>query len=534
MSKYYYNKIVPHYDDKVMLYQIHPSVSDTRSWYFRFRTSKGKYVRKSLKTSNRGLAEEKARELWRKILADEERGITYTDKTFVDLFRRFIREESYQNHANHRRKRLQSFFNHIISREGCPLGTKKASQLARNDWIAYLIWRSNLYANATDEEIAAKGTVRTPAIRTLEHEKNEVRMVLKWAQEHELIDKLPSMPKLTRALAAKHNINVRWSKTRGIAPEPDVWDTIMRELRKWAFWDQILVYNANPDKYESQHLVPKKDVDIYLFENYKTLPLSPKEKFGGGRDRRTTSSQQRFARKRLYYLIRISQATLLRPTAEIGSCRWKDLRFVESKLADNLLIPILTSYQAKRSNEKMNEDRTRHAVGTYGSIRHFLTWRQICLDYGYGRDEDFIFPRWTTPEQRELGITLQMSMSELGRTFSRQLKRWCLDEVPTGEKITLYSSRHDAITRRIQSGQTILDIATNAGTSIQTISQTYAKAWTKAHADRYSNTFGDKELPFSEEWKAKIASQVEALYDERNRKRIIETEEAQTFSSTDT
>ena len=529
MSKYYYNKIIPHYDENVLLYQIHPSVADTRSWYFRFRTSKGKYVRRSLKTTNKGVAEEKARDLWRKIIADEERGITYTDKTFVELFKRFIKDETYQNAANHRRMRLQSFFNHIISREDCPLSKRKASKLNRNDWIDYLVWRSNLYANATDEEINAVGTIRTPAIRTLEHERNEVRMVLKWAQDKELLDKLPSMPKLTRALAAKYSINVRWGKTRGVAPESDVWDTIMRELRKWAFWERILVYNSNPEKYESQHLVPKSDVDQYLSDNYSTLPLTSKEKFGGSFDRRSTSSQKRFARKRLFYLIRISQATLLRPTAEIGSCRWKDLRFVESKLADNLLIPILTTYQAKRSNERMKDDRTRHAVGTYGSIKHFLTWRQICFDYGFGRDEDFIFPRWTTDEQKEAGITLQMPMGELGRTFSLQLKRWGLDQVPTGEKITLYSSRHDAITRRIQSGQTILDIATNAGTSIQTISQTYAKAWTKVNADRYSNTFGNKELPFSDEWKARIASQVESLYDERNKRRIVETEEKLTL-----
>ena len=65
------------------------------------------------------------------------------------------------------------------------------------------------------------------------------------------------------------------------------------------------------------------------------------------------------------------------------------------------------------------------------------------------------------------------------------------------------------------------------GTSIQTISQTYAKAWTKVNADRYSNTFGNKELPFSDEWKARIASQVESLYDERNKRRIVETEEKQ-------
>ena len=511
MSIYYYNQYRAAFDSDVLLFQIHPSKSESRNWYFRFRTSNGKYFQRSLKTPKKDIAELEAKKLWIKISNLDREGLLFTEKAFKAVFKDFIASKQY---GPSRYPRMMSVYKFIISREDCPIANVKVNQITNKVWIDYAIWRSNLYANATDEEIASHGTVRTPSIRTLHSERAIIRQVLTWAKEYKLIKVLPEMKTITNSMANFYQMNIFHGKTRGVNPPDKVWKAIMAKLYHWAHWDSILTYSNYPDKYDGELSPSKEEIDTFLSTTSGEIPLHVKEK-GGSIDRRSRNAVMRFARKRLYYLIRISQATLLRPTTEIANCRWRDLQLLPSPKEEGLFIPILTTYTAKRSNDRMSTDRERIAVGTYGSAMHFLNWRRISKEYGFGKDDDYIFPTWIPYESREYGVKEPMSMAELGRTFSLTLKRWGLHKVPTGESITLYSSRHHAISSRIISGWNLLDVATAAGTSVLTISQTYAKTWSQLQADRFANTFGDKKVRISKKHREAVQRQYDLEYGSR-------------------
>ena len=271
------------------------------------------------------------------------------------------------------------------------------------------------------------------------------------------------------------------------------------------------------NKFSSYAEVSKDYTDKFLRKNHERLSKEglftlKDSKTGEILDVRSTNSAKRFARKRLYYAIRISMNTLLRPTNELSSCRWDQYEPKTSKKYPDITLALVTTHQAKRSNPKMRQDRERLAVGAYSSDLLFKTWRRICEDYGYGLEEDFILPKWTTQKEKESVDTStkhqQMSFSEMGRTFSLLLRKWGQDKNPRGETITLYSSRHRAISDRIIGGQNILVIASAAGTSMGEIDRTYASIYAENEADLLANAFGDSIPKFDERYRNRLAKEL--------------------------
>ena len=493
------------------MFQLHPSKSKTRSWYMRLKTKSGKYYQKSLREDERTIAERKAKEIWYEVTSLDRKDILYTDKRLGELFKQFLSSKEY---GSTRHERMSSFYNFLLSRDDCPIRDIKVHEFTNSAWLNFLRWRTNLYSDTSqydDAYINKLGTVRTPARATLHSERTIIRQLLVWAAKKQLLSHVPKMDPVTLTLAATHNINVHHGKTRGVNPPPNDWARIKSRLYNWAFWDMKGAYRHNPANYSDTFSPSKTDVDNWL-DSDAEINFTPYDDDTGSRDNRSRASNKRFARKRLYYAIVISEATLLRPTTELSSTRWRDFQFTKSKRESDLLIPLLTTHQSKRSNDRMKEDRTRTAVGRYGSAEHFLRWRKISREYGFGEDEDFIFPAWTTPDERAAGTRRPCKFAEEGRTFSLLLKKWGLNRVATGESVTLYSCRHAAISRRISAGWNLLDVATAANTSVLSISQSYAKEWAVAAADRFANTFKGGIIKIDDERRAMVLQLYDAEY----------------------
>lgn len=477
----------------------------------RLKTKSGKYYQKSLREDERVVAERKAKELWYEVTSLDRKDILYTDKRFGAVFKKFLDSN---NFGSTRKERMGSFYNFLLSRDDCPLRDLRVHEFNNDHWLEYLQWRTHLYSDRTkftDAEVHSLGTVRTPARATLHSERSIIRQMLLWASKKKLLATVPNMDSVTLTLATTHNINVNHGKTRGVNPPPQLWSRIKRKLYEWAFWDMKGAYYYDRSKYNDTFSPTKKDVDNWLNCGVD-IDFNPYDEETGSSENRSRAANKRFARKRLYYAIVISEATLLRPTTELSSTRWRDLEITKSSRHPDLLIPLLTTHQSKRSNDRMNEDRTRTAVGRYGSAVHFLRWRKISREYGFGEDDDFIFPRWTNKEERDSGIKQPCKFAEEGRTFSLLLQKWGLNRVATGESITLYSCRHAAISRRISAGWNLLDVATAANTSVLSISQSYAKEWAVAAADRFANTFKDGVIKIPEERRDMVIRLYDAEY----------------------
>ena len=192
--------------------------------------------------------------------------------------------------------------------------------------------------------------------------------------------------------------------------------------------------------------------------------------------------------ERLYFFILISEHTLLRPSKELSTMVWRDVEY--DKDSKGRIICSLRTHSPKetRHNEKK---RSRIAISTYKGTQYILRWLKISRQFGLGAPDDYMFPKW--PEDGHghiragyLGFQLRRFLDIItkndpkGRVFNFN---------EHGERITLYSCRHQAIRRRIKAGLPLGQIATMANNSIQTISQTYFEEFMEVNKPKYANQF---------------------------------------------
>jgi len=168
--------------------------------------------------------------------------------------------------------------------------------------------------------------------------------------------------------------------------------------------------------------------------------------------------------------------SLLRPIkSEMNDIRWRDVEILPSDKIEGAFVAVIRVLSGKKGK--------RTAIMTYSGTKFLLEWRSICFDYGYGKENDYVFPHYNTGGK--------VTTWHLGTQLRRRLIAWDLRKLPTGQNITLYSWRSSAITNRIKSGIDIGQVATSANTSLQSISQSYYSEIMAAQRDRFANQFKD-------------------------------------------
>jgi len=270
-----------------------------------------------------------------------------------------------------------------------------------------------------------------PSAKSLKMERDIIIQFLRWLHSEEVIASVPSL-QLSDALTPGHD--VKRKKTRGKPIPARQLASIMAKLRWFAFKEQHRIEDPRHD----------------------------------------------FARKRLYYFALVATNFLMRPGTEMTGLRWKDLELVRSERS-GLTIAHFTIRQGKTIGFHTGVEE-RKSVGTYRGTLHLLRWRSICREVGKDAPEDYVFPNWDGSLCRTPNLT---------NLFAKKTREWKLDRGPGGEKITLYSLRNTAISRRLLlSGWDPMRVAKAAGTSLRWISEAYAddQMVSPSRIDAYANT----------------------------------------------
>ena len=460
-GKYYKDQFKPPFDmERGLLFKIGDGSVKNENWYFRYRKHDGKYFQRSLRTTSKEKAIERATKLWREIMDAEDAGIDFGDLKIGTMYKKWRQSVVFSSHRDgaisHRfEKYILPFFDDT-----------RIQDIDNQRWLDFVRWRVNYYSELSDAEVRRRGAVRTPSVKTIDGFRQCILQFLRWCKINKY---LAVLPELTRNYRGAHISNINYNKTRGKALSMNQYKKLTRYLYEWAYFDRISLAR---EKGCDVWAVSKQDAEAHFLSNFDAIQKRYKIKGYGGLPRDWINS---FARKRLYYFVIISFNTLLRPSTEMTSLKWRHIRFTKSELDPELKIPIITTPKGKMG--------PRTVIGAYEVYIHLLRWRAISKDYGFGDDDHYVFPRWDNEDY-------EMKASEMGRTFSLLLKQLNIHRHDTGEAITLYSIRNTAISHRIRDSKwDLLRLSKAAGTSILQISQAYADDIMEANADEYAKHF---------------------------------------------
>ena len=421
MSQYYLNKARCNFgpNDMTVIYQL-ASTATPRSWYIRIKKDGVGYHQESLKTTNKVRALEKAQDVWFGFRSAERKGLNYRQITdFNSLFMRFMSDYTWSPSRYTR-------VNHIFKRYFSEFFTgKDIEDIDNKMWMAYLSWRLLFWQRKVEAgESVPANSKNKPAASTIRSERQALLQFLKWCNMNHLLASVPAISTRYDEGTLKR-IEVR--RTRGLPMTDKQYLTALLKLRRWAIKDN-----------NEEHWI------------------------------------RNFARKRLLYFILINTACLLRMGTEATMLKWSDFEVVDSKTREGVKIGMWRVRHGKTGA------REQPAISTYRGLLHILRWRQMSKEYGFGGDDDFVFPNYDGE---------QIKTFYLNKLLTRKLKEWDITTTPAGTRITLYSFRATAISRRIRKTDwDIAKIAAAAATSIATISKHYAREWVAQNPDRLADT----------------------------------------------
>ena len=422
---------------RIMLFTLKGAA--TKNWYVRIRKAKGTgYFQRSLKTDNIAIARDKATKLYMEMWSVEEKGVEYSDACFSDTFKQFIDEAGF---SKYRKIRCRGIFTRYFSPyfKNTPLHKIDTASFQK-----YLEWRvkywSRLKESGELDRLRARNEVahiaKIPSEITLKAEKQFFKQFLYWCEAKRIIEYVPSLRVNMRSLlGASINTKRQKAKALGRAQQRRI-EKLLRE---------------------------------YCLED--------------GQD--DNNIMRRFGRARLYFFVYWSYHSLIRPSTELTSIKWSDVRIEDSRKHEGQKIGLINVRNSKTGTPRV-------CVMPYAQVELITKWRKLTLlltehsaQGSLGLDDDYVFPSWDGSEgkARQIGFLLRKKLNEWGENITDEGDR----------VITMYSiARHTGITRRIEdSGWSVGQVATLAGTSIKQISTFYYEAFVNQNPDRWANTFRD-------------------------------------------
>jgi len=403
--------------DKVIIYKRKKQSNDI--WYVRILRKEGGYLIRSLKTKQQAIALDRAKETWTKLLLAEEKNIIYGKTNFNNLFDDFVK-------GLHSSKVRQKKIEYTGEKYLKPFFGKYDIQTIENDkWEKYLIWRITYWDRAKENGVHVPPNAKTPSQTTLLHERQVIRQFLNWCKDKHYLHSVPRLRVWIDDLAEGKTIST--GKTRGNAMTTKRYKQIDNMLRREAF--------KNPD----------------------------------------TNKARRYSKFMLYYMTKIIYHSLIRPIKkEMGMIKWKNIDIRQSKKKHGGYVAIISLDEGKRKGKPMIY------MTTYRGTLFLLRWRKYCIEYGLGRDDDYVFSRYSGK---------MMTFSTTGHHLRNRLIVNNLRENVDGTDITLYSYRATGITQRIRDGKDIGSVSKSANTSIKSISESYHTEFMKTNIDRFADNW---------------------------------------------
>lgn len=324
------------------------------------------------------------------------------------------------NASKARRKRIQHVFDRYLSEY---FNAVTIESVTDTKIRYYFDWRVTYWQRKEDEgNVIPHGAKKIASENTIKSERQILKQFMLWCKDKGYIASVPRMV-LKLGDGAVNN-----EKTRGKAMSMKLMNTI----------DRILLEDA----------------------------------------RCGANKNVRFARMRLYYYNKIVYHTLLRPIdSEMGAMKWKDIMWRKSKDTEGAMIANIKIRIGKKKSG-------RFATATYKGTLFLLRWRALCMEIGFGGDDDYVIPNHDGS---------QCPSWHIGTTLRKRLMHHGLRYMDDGSKVTLYSWRASAITNRlVYSGWGIERVANASDTSIQAISQSYYYEVQTQNPDRFANQFKDR------------------------------------------
>ena len=449
--------------ERAILFKLGNGSVKKENWYYRIRKKDGTYVQKSTRTTSRDRAEDIAQDVWLEILKAEDDGLEYANRAFCYLFERYLRAKAFKEHRYAR-------INAVYTKYFGPFFNKTDVKTISNDqWIEYLRYRVHYYDGKSEAEVRRYGGVRNPAKTTIGSERRILIQFLRWCERERIIARAPL---LDYEFGGHQDIDERINDKRRASKAigDGHWTSISNKLYNWAFFNRI-------ELAKGRNIEPWDITFDESFEWLRTNSSRLREKVKDGDWRSFSINKNKmFARLRLYYFLRISYGTLIRPNASLCRIRWKHIRIRQSVKYPEFHSSIIHVPLTKKG-------KSRQAIGSFKSTEHILRWKKISKDFGYGDDEDYVFPNWSNTEP--------MNASYMGRTWSILLKGWKLNKDVYGRTVTVYAfCRHQRISNAIKkSGWDLITLSRASDTSLMSISSSYAEDIMEANSDRYANTF---------------------------------------------
>ena len=426
---------------RILVFTLKDAVN--KNYYVRIRKRNGKgYFQRSLKTDKLDVATTKAKQLYMEMWNVEDKGLEFSDACFSDTFPDFIK---YSGLSTHRQTRAKGIFNRYWSPYFRNIQLHK---IDTKSYQEFLEWRVRYWDNVDLDELRASGdnvyhVNKRPTETTLKSEKQLFKQFLYWCETKRLIDVVPSLRINLKALLGDRFTSKR-QKSKALTRAQE--RRIQGKLRKFALTD-------------------------------------------GQKDK---NKMRAYGRARLYYFINWARHTLIRPSTELTGLKWYDVEIMPSKKEPGRKIALINVRHSKTGEP-------RYAVMPYGQMNFVSDWHKISKSNGFGKPNDYVFPAWE-------GGEVKTEAHIIGRLLRDKLKLWGEHlEDETSKVITLYSlARHTGITRRIEGGWQVGQVATAAGSSVKQISMFYYQEFVRANPDKWANTFKDGKVKIDDERQRKI------------------------------
>ncbi len=401
-----------------------------------------RYVRASLKTSNRSLAIERAIAKYREHHSRAFLGLKTDCVSIEDLMDKAIGKLN-KDTAKTAQSMYRAYWS--VYMEGQDLSRWKTSDIEE-----YFKWRIQKGINKTDSKW--KASKNSISLTTLLLEKSLLQTLFQSGFQQSLIAKVPTFPSHLENFKGVHKLSPH--KRRGRFTDIQ-YQTVSRD------------FGSIRSTLNNISLQPSLDSDSNEFVSWAAA-TGHKSSLSIPEDRRwAVKKRSRFSRAQYWFACILIANTGIRPV-ELVKLKHSDISLKRSK-ADGALYTVIN---VSSTVSKVNKFRDVIAQDLHLSFERYLDYKRE-LKFIFNAEpspEDWLFPQQNNYEQpvKHLHNIVRPNLQRIGlhRHFDKENKG-----VETF--FSAYSFRAYYITKRLQNGLNIYTLAKNCGVSIQTLSSTY-------------------------------------------------------------
>ena len=401
-----------------------------------------RYVRASLKTSNRSLAIERAIAMYREHHSRAFLGLKSDCVSIEDLMAVGLPKLDSVS-AETARGLYKTYWAEYMK-------DKDLSTWKTADIDTYFNWRVQKSINSNGAHW--RPSANTVSVSSLKLEKNILRNLFKHGYSNQIIARIPDFPYRLDRINGTHKLPQNSRRGRFTDDQYKIVSSDFAFIRK---------------SLNDTSLQPSTEPTSNRFESWSKTNGVGSSKTVAEAKRWAVRSTSRFSRAQYWFICILIANTGIRP-AEIVKLRHKDISIKKSS-EDGRYYTVI---QIDSSVSKVKKYRDVIAQDLHKTFERYLEYKRE-LQFRFNLEpsaEDWLLPRQNDYSSRivKLNNVVRPNLQRIGLHKSKAAKN---NNVET--YFSAYSFRAFYITKRLQNGLNIYTLAKNCGVSIQTLSSTY-------------------------------------------------------------